>query len=510
MPYGEAKRFFSIILNELQEQSGLGMDDQDAGRLGNIELLHWTNCDVQGRCWIDYATHKEGDTCTKVDFWIKDCIDLPSTVSLLVRCCLYNENEIAADHLMEVAPPLAGKKLQFQANQQLTNIQVTVWVKHEEASWIIYDRGTTLMRSISMSISFGGSKYNLDKLRLPKDQHYDSELLKSFSNFSRVSRERTPLEIGGYESDPWIPIVRSKRLQLRQALPRESKGMYFKRGWDTTKIENSDVLFYDWIRSVIEKSSGDIFLVDPFFDVDALDLIVRLRELSFNKLSIVCCTQANSKPAGNDEIMDKTKSARKEAMLNYLERNAAIVSGIPLYIYDLTNTPIKTDQHFHDRYLIILNETGATGYNLSNSIQGATKRVPLLVTEISTDVLPEVIYYVHSLIDQENTEEDRGYSVQEMFKPQKYPPQKDFERSLSAQAWQYDRSKLAAALLVSEDIFQQDQKYVISYAQFINLLNTLATSSQKNANILLDGIGYALAHGLFKLDSWPSGEDRFN
>jgi hypothetical protein len=70
-------------------------------------------------------------------------------------------------------------------------------------------------------------------------------------------------------------------------------------------------------------------------------------------------------------------------------------------ILDLRSKGGGRDQLFHDRYVLVFSTDGGLkkGYHLSNSIQGATKKSPLLVTPIPTDVLERVGAYVGGLME---------------------------------------------------------------------------------------------------------------
>ena len=81
-----------------------------------------------------------------------------------------------------------------------------------------------------------------------------------------------------------------------------------------------------------------------------------------------------------------------------------MLQGLEFYLLDLKSKAQGGRQLFHDRYILLTDASGVAykGFHLSNSIQGATRNEPLLVTPIPKDILPDVLDYVEGLIDSNN------------------------------------------------------------------------------------------------------------
>jgi hypothetical protein len=77
-----------------------------------------------------------------------------------------------------------------------------------------------------------------------------------------------------------------------------------------------------------------------------------------------------------------------------------LLTNLKFRLLDLRSKEGGRKSLFHDRYILVFDEFGKvkTGYHLSNSIQGATKKHPLLVTPIPGDVLIAVEDYISSLL----------------------------------------------------------------------------------------------------------------
>jgi hypothetical protein len=80
---------------------------------------------------------------------------------------------------------------------------------------------------------------------------------------------------------------------------------------------------------------------------------------------------------------------------------AVIFKQLHFTLCDLRSNNGGTNQLFHDRYLLIYSTDDEIkrGFHLSNSIQGSTRKAPLLVTPIPADLLDEVGMYVAGLRD---------------------------------------------------------------------------------------------------------------
>lgn len=77
-----------------------------------------------------------------------------------------------------------------------------------------------------------------------------------------------------------------------------------------------------------------------------------------------------------------------------------LLTNLKFRLLDLRSKQGGRTQLFHDRYILVFDELGEVeaGYHLSNSIQGATKKYPLLITPIPKDLLTAVKDYVGSLL----------------------------------------------------------------------------------------------------------------
>ena len=94
-------------------------------------------------------------------------------------------------------------------------------------------------------------------------------------------------------------------------------------------------------------------------------------------------------------------SQRKAKILSLIKDNPSLYGSIQLIIRDMPGSGPK----LHDRYLFIGYDDGRyEGYMLSNSLQGATNKSPLLITRIGLPVLVKVKKHINKLIDLNRVE----------------------------------------------------------------------------------------------------------
>ena len=137
----------------------------------------------------------------------------------------------------------------------------------------------------------------------------------------------------------------------------------------------------EWFKEVFSRfHGGRLLLADPFFDEIGLELL-SLSGCEAMELSVITTTAKKAGAAEERQSLLRPKSSLFKAN-----------SDSRLRIF------MRPDQAFHDRYLLLEKEGEVEGFHLSNSLQGAAQKNPLLITPIPGDVLPQVKAYVDGLI----------------------------------------------------------------------------------------------------------------
>ncbi len=119
------------------------------------------------------------------------------------------------------------------------------------------------------------------------------------------------------------------------------------------------------------------------------------------RYEILTCTQIKSIDDKEEFTENNEEPQRALRLKKECERMKGLLSKLDFSLRDLRSNGGGNKSLFHDRYLLMFDNNGEIkkGFHLSNSIQGATKKVPLLVTSIDKDIIKSVDDYVFDLIN---------------------------------------------------------------------------------------------------------------
>lgn len=415
-PLDNADELARFCIRALKRETSLAFDDSDSSRLGNLEWISFPLSDPETSP-IDFCTIKEDVpnqknrvfvkeiSCKEVNVFLQSGIYFPYS-NLLIRCRLRNENEIVLDQIKLVEAKEVERGLRFLANQQVSRVQLTIWIANTENNdWDIwYEQDTPLMREMNMAMGLTGlqGEVKLSTLQELKNSQKVKNRVQHYEKVKQTSYQQS--KIGGYIHDPWIPSSREINDYVKRLFPSKSKGEFFQKGWGA---EGPSVLsFAEWFQSLTNNTDNKLItIVDPYFDTVGIELIAHSSTTN-TSFEVITCTQVKS---NNDNVETKVSEIDPQKK-NYEPERAIrikkacdhlrlILSRLQLNIWDLRSNQNGKSSYFHDRYFLIYDSIGnvSEGYHLSNSLQAATKFDPLLVTPIPIDILEEVASYVDAL-----------------------------------------------------------------------------------------------------------------
>jgi hypothetical protein len=180
--------------------------------------------------------------------------------------------------------------------------------------------------------------------------------------------------VGNRKADPWVPINRDVRSLFARLHPPQSDGRFFDRLSDGDGLGRLE--FVEWVKNLLVKHQNhQVIIFDPYFE----DVIFT----SLPKPEVEKATSVEIKTRINN-------------LLASCEQLKPLMKGVRLRVYGLK------DGMLHDRYFLIVDGDGlpVAGFNLSNSIQKANEKYPLLITPIPPDVLLKVHKYASRLLTQ--------------------------------------------------------------------------------------------------------------
>ncbi|MES5869067.1 VPA1262 family protein [Bacillus cereus group sp. RP32] len=415
-PIESADELARFCINALINETGFKFDGRDSSRLGNIEWIATPLLDPE-ESPIDFSMVNENvsnqnnkfdlsaKSCKEIEVYLKSGLDLPNE-KLLIRCRLRNCHEIMLDQVKLVDIKTAEQGLRFSANQQVNQVQLTVWIANSnDGEWEMwYEQDTPLTREMNMEMGMIGLRGNVE-LSTIQEWRNSKKIKDRVQHYERVKQTTYQYSsIGGYVRDPWAPSTLEVSNYVNRLFPAKSKGEFFPKGWGDDAP--SALSFAEWFKSITNNADHKLVtIVDPYFDTVGLELIAHSPTTN-SSFEVITCTQVKS---NDDKVETKINEIdlqenvpdpeRATRIKKGCENLRLILSRLQLKILDIRGNQKGKGSYFHDRYILIYDNDGniSEGYHLSNSLQAATKFDPLLVTPIPIDILTEVASYVDML-----------------------------------------------------------------------------------------------------------------
>lgn len=445
---GQISKFSKEILKDLTiylgAQTGLQFNQFDLKRIGNIEWISYNSIDKFENSYCSVSTVKKffdkktgalvpSETppsfyehtlsATEIKVTLRDEGVPADVVEILIECSAYNDNDLLDDQAV-VIEKRPGLEAHFNFDEQVSSCKVKVWIKKDPttAFSLWHHEEFDLIRAINFTTNFS-------------DQFPDNTWFDNLVSDSKTSKS-TPKEKlsavrpnhNNFQLDPWNPVGNALH-QLKDVLfPVPSDAFFFASPGEDDAPRINELA--GWLQKTIQKRKPDTcILFDPYFDLLGIDLLAKLQGIQTNFIVVT-----NSQIKSNDDEQISTTD-RKDAenipsrairIKEHCEKKGKELSLYPLKIYDLVSKSGSPRQYFHDRHLLFFDSKGTlkSGYNLSNSIQGAMKKYPLLITPIPSDILERVQEYTYNFLSVKANLAERKMTL--LFPPER-PAEKKFE-----------------------------------------------------------------------------------
>lgn len=361
-------------------------------RIGNLELLYTPDRDVNGQPLVQCNLDKDTfafKVCTKPEL-----TDGSSKVTVNVRLKL---DGIAYVDMLKDATPTLGQQcvFDFANTKPVRTATVKVWVTKGTDSKLVHDVTYHYIRSIVMRFSAMGDAMNvntewLDKLR----KNLSDEKKKDVDEAAKIEH---------HESQ--VSIIGDKNLEPvdNRSLPKiKSNDMFFPKGWDKETDVVGLIGFLEWFKNKT-KGAKSVFLQDPYFEDVALYFLASADTAC--EYTILTQIALATNPNGTDKLVEN--GDRKKIIKKAIENYPKMFSPMKLVVKDMPGINAK----LHDRYLIFWYADGSVeGYTLSNSLQGATLKQPLLITQIGDNAFGMVSKHIKETIDVNKVETIYDYA----------------------------------------------------------------------------------------------------
>jgi hypothetical protein len=402
-PLPQADELAKQCLLHLTKETGLDFCSTSSKRIGNIEWLSFSAADEKENSLVKVNAKPSTDDAYEVDVEIPTDA-LPKGTKVLIGCELRNDCEVIFNECKIAEIKDNTTIVSFKAQQAITNILISIWLENKDnKQWEIwYKHSPFLLQGINIGLYSVGLQANLP-----------SDWLQEFIN-SKV-RERVEkaqnirqagcvgrFKIGGHKSAPWM-ATSTEMLHLSQRLfPKPSGGGFFQKGWDAD--EPGRLRFFEWLQSLTKNTiASKILIIDPYFDASGITELIARAEATDTEYVVLTNTQVKSDDDSPELESGKEKleePQRAKLLKQVCKQVELLLNNLKFQLLDLRSKEGGKTQLFHDRYILVFDESSyiQSGYHLSNSLQGATKKHPLLITPIPEPELTEVEEYVSGLL----------------------------------------------------------------------------------------------------------------
>ncbi len=394
-----AMRTLSI---KLREATGLPFDTS-YDHIGNLEILLAPDQDIYGRSLVKHWQDKESFTqYVELSSKLTDGADL-----VTVNIKLTAGGVITIDTLLSDKPnDNENTTFSIPSEYPPQAVEIKIWLTKSSEVRLVHLSTHHFIGEICFSLGIVQSEIHIQsdwlervKGAMPK---HKKELVDIASSVQRTHSESRHIRNEGLPQ--WL-----ERKSTIKSIER-CDDAYFPAGWDCKTQESGSLAFLEWFKA---KTNGAkwVFLQDPYFEDVALSFIA----LTDIQGECIILTQTDLRTNTDNTICTSGTSQRKAKILSLIKNYPSLYDSMQLIIRDMPGAGSK----LHDRYLFIgYDDDRSEGYMLSNSLQGATKKSPLLITRIGTPVLVKVKKHIAKLIDQNKVETIYHYSDRTSSSPQ--------------------------------------------------------------------------------------------
>ena len=389
----DAEKAVEQIEKYLKTQTGLPFDER-FDHVGNLEIIIVPDRDEAGRPLVELNWEKGTPFKQHVKIR-KDLLESGDELTVNIVC---TENNRTVIDLIDRITVSANDDVEksYNIDEFPDRINIKIWRQRKGDTIVLTDTMYGLLKSIHVTMGVMGSEMKvstswLDEIRknLPKKKEKDLESAKTFDR-----AEKQQFTIG----------EKITRRRVRRK-PIKVNDEFFPKGWDATSEEQGMLSFLGWFKKKA-KGAKSVFLQDPYFEDVAMYFLASADVSS--EYTVLTQTQLKTNTDGTSgKVEEGEEGKRKSKILEGIKLNPRMFNPMKLVVKDL---PI-THNSLHDRYLVFDYGDGKVeAYTLSNSLQGATNKQPLLVTQIGDAAFEKVSAHIAEVLRRENIETIYDYS----------------------------------------------------------------------------------------------------
>lgn len=407
----DSKHFNQTLLSTLkylEKETTMPFSKSECTRFGNIEFINYQCSDEYEVPYVKHENireeieinYKKESVVKIISISIKPNIHTCSK-QILINCFFKNGDQIILDECKQIYhSEKETLTVEFETQEPISQIAISIWIEHNNTFQLWYKNSVGLIRQIGFNMGIVSSQGIVKSEWLNKIEESNSKVIEKIRDVEKISRTSYNSNIiGGYSSDPWVAVDRSFSKLINQISPKKTDAEFFAQGWDSEINEHGGLSFLEWFKKTTNNAQK-VVIQDPFYDVIGLEFIAKTTNTN-TEFVILTCTQIRSDDDTNDD--SETEPNRALRIKSIIKSHPSLFNSVKMSIYDLRSRGGGDKNILHDRYMLIFeDDVLKKGFHLSNSIQGATKSHPLLITPIPNDVLYKIDTHINDLIYSSN------------------------------------------------------------------------------------------------------------
>jgi hypothetical protein len=398
-----SKDLITLVVETLNNETGLNFGEVDASRFGELELLVFPSLNDKEQSLLQVEW---GDNRDRLSVFFNPA-QLPNFNAFQFHLSLENGGQVVSSTIASSNKNESGVfEYTFNIKEELRDItdssELEIWggtdaLPHEGTLCCQWKVG--YIREVNIQGHLVGQRKGAVKF----------DWLEKATRPAMSGRVRAALTVGcgdsGFgsriskrEGDPWVQANSELRSLFKITNPSKSDGQFFQR-WSMGDGEGR-LKFVEWFKALLAKyKKHQVVIFDPYFETAGLGLLLICAGAEANYTVFTSLPKVRveeQEELEGQKGQDELNQGRIRNLLVSCEHNRYWLSRINLRLCGLKSGRL------HDRYILIIDDEGlpTAGFHLSNSFQKAAENYPLLVTPIPPDVLFQVEEYQASLVQE--------------------------------------------------------------------------------------------------------------
>lgn len=377
----------------LQKCTGLPFGEK-FDQIGNLSIIIEPDRDANGKPFVECCWEKESIFALHIKIR-KELTYEADTITINVR---FSGNEkVLRDEIRHIKTTGNDIEATFNIEEAPIAIETKIWMSKDDKCSLIHQSSYFLLHQIKVAMSVTDEKMKCTSEWLQK-------IRKNLPTKNKSDVDEA--EIIERKSKETFIVGKSLLKRKKIKRPEKTNDEFFPTGWDTESKTQGMLSFLTWFRKKSEGALG-IFLQDPYFEDVALYFIASSdNECEY---TVLTQTQLKTNPDGTNNTYKKggEDNKRRKKIVTGIKSHPQLFKTMKLIVKDI---PI-THNVLHDRYLIFdYGNNHLKGYMLSNSLQGATSKHPLLITQIGDNAFTKVRKHIDNTLERDDIETIYDYS----------------------------------------------------------------------------------------------------